>query len=237
MTEEIELFRSKSRYAGNGEHLLTYQCNGNDCYCWDSTQQNRVQTYRSPGHMLISALDRHYAEDVIDFIDHEESGARILPSRQEWLDSIAWYSFGDGTIPDGAHRWARANAPAGAAENANLAVSDTIALYRYMDWPGCVADIEKSLASTSDDPALDAALAAPPSTAQVSEWGSPVQGRTQQDVLRAIMTRHGLSGARVGQMVGVDGRSVRRWLADPESRGFRWMPYAAWHTLIAKLSK
>lgn len=60
-------------------------------------------------------------------------------------------------------------------------------------------------------------------------------GKSQQEALRAIMQEHNLTGAQVGEMVGVDGRTVRRWLAPENQDGHRAMPYAVWFTLISKV--
>ncbi len=49
---------------------------------------------------------------------------------------------------------------------------------------------------------------------------------TPMDV-RALMRRSGLTGSRVGDIVGVDGRTVRKWTG-----GERSMPYSAWRLLL-----
>lgn len=59
-------------------------------------------------------------------------------------------------------------------------------------------------------------------------------GRSQQEALRDVMQARRLSGAQVGALVGVDGRTVRRWLAPDGQDGHRAMPYAAWYTLCAR---
>jgi hypothetical protein len=61
-------------------------------------------------------------------------------------------------------------------------------------------------------------------------WAPADQG----PALRALMQRCGLTGAAAGDLIGVDGRTIRRWLADPGAPGFRPMPYAAWYTLRMK---
>lgn len=60
-------------------------------------------------------------------------------------------------------------------------------------------------------------------------------GRTQQEALRELMQEHGLSGAQVGALVGVNGRTIRRWLAPDDQTGHRSMSYAAWFTLLSKV--
>lgn len=62
-----------------------------------------------------------------------------------------------------------------------------------------------------------------------------LDGKSQQEALRDLMQEHDLTGAQVGALVGVDGRTVRRWLAPDDQDGHRAMPYAVWFTLIAKV--
>lgn len=60
-------------------------------------------------------------------------------------------------------------------------------------------------------------------------------GKSQQEALRDLMQEHDLTGAQVSALVGVDGRTVRRWLAPDDQAGHREMPYAVWYTLLAKV--
>ena len=62
----------------------------------------------------------------------------------------------------------------------------------------------------------------------------PFEPAEQGRYLRNLMQRCGLTGAAAGYLIGVDGRTIRRWLADPGTPGFRPMPYAAWYTLRMK---
>lgn len=45
--------------------------------------------------------------------------------------------------------------------------------------------------------------------------------------LRAFMSDCGLTGTQAGALIGVDGRTIRRWTG-----GEREMPYSAWHCLV-----
>jgi hypothetical protein len=62
----------------------------------------------------------------------------------------------------------------------------------------------------------------------------PFEPAEQGRYLRNLMQRCGLTGTAAGDLIGVDGRTIRRWLADPGAPGFRRMPYAAWFTLRFK---
>jgi hypothetical protein len=62
----------------------------------------------------------------------------------------------------------------------------------------------------------------------------PFEPAEQGRYLRNLMQRCGLTGTAAGDLIGVDGRTIRRWLADPGAPGFRPMPYAAWYTLRMK---
>ena len=46
--------------------------------------------------------------------------------------------------------------------------------------------------------------------------------------LRALLAVHELSGAQAGALIGVDGRTFRRWTA---AKGGSMMPYSAWYAL------
>lgn len=52
---------------------------------------------------------------------------------------------------------------------------------------------------------------------------------TPTDV-RALMRSSGLTGSQVGDIVGVDGRTVRKWTG-----GERSMPYSAWRLLLLEV--
>lgn len=59
--------------------------------------------------------------------------------------------------------------------------------------------------------------------------GSDYSGRPVHEWLRGLMHYADLSGSQVGQLVGVDSRTVRRWTAAQYQ-----LPYAVWYTLLAK---
>lgn len=50
--------------------------------------------------------------------------------------------------------------------------------------------------------------------------------KTPVDQLRAIIKRRKLTQVAVAKMLGKDARTIRRWLQDPKSPGFRECP--AW---------
>lgn len=47
--------------------------------------------------------------------------------------------------------------------------------------------------------------------------------------LRALLAERGLTGSAAGALIGVDARTVRRWLS--AHRGASQMPYSAWYAL------
>lgn len=59
------------------------------------------------------------------------------------------------------------------------------------------------------------------------EWCQP----TPEEV-RELLSKHGLSGAGAGRIIGVDGRTVRRYTAPADQKGAREIPYSAWRLLL-----
>lgn len=59
----------------------------------------------------------------------------------------------------------------------------------------------------------------------------PGQYQHDPDRLRAFLTAHKLSGSEAGELLGTDGRTIRRWTAEASAAGARDMPYTAWYTL------
>lgn len=57
------------------------------------------------------------------------------------------------------------------------------------------------------------------------------QAPTFEDV-KAAKQESGLSAADIGRLVGVEGRTVRKWLAPPSVQNSARMPYAAWRLLL-----
>lgn len=57
----------------------------------------------------------------------------------------------------------------------------------------------------------------------------PPPGSWQHDPvrLRDFLRERGLTGAEAGGLIGVDGRTIRRWTG-----GERAMPYSAWYCLV-----
>lgn len=47
--------------------------------------------------------------------------------------------------------------------------------------------------------------------------------------LRQFLTAANLSGSQAAALIGVDGRTIRRWTG-----GEREMPYSAWYTLLSR---
>lgn len=57
----------------------------------------------------------------------------------------------------------------------------------------------------------------------------PPPGSWQHDPdrLREFLRGHALTGAQAGALIGVDGRTIRKWTG-----GERPMPYSAWYCLV-----
>lgn len=53
-----------------------------------------------------------------------------------------------------------------------------------------------------------------------------------EDVRYVINNVLNLSGAKVGKLVGVDPRTVRKWTSPPTSSNHTQMPYAPWRLLL-----
>lgn len=52
------------------------------------------------------------------------------------------------------------------------------------------------------------------------------------DALRGLLKRHAITGGRAGRMLGVEGRSIRKWTASRESVNAHAMPRSAWWLLL-----
>lgn len=63
-------------------------------------------------------------------------------------------------------------------------------------------------------------------------FGSPVFSSPTSEDVRALLRYAGLTGAQAGQLVGVDGRTIRRWTAQEGTAGHREIPYAAWRLML-----
>ena len=50
--------------------------------------------------------------------------------------------------------------------------------------------------------------------------------------LRALLASAGLTQQAAADLLGVDGRTVRKWLADVDSTSHRDMPLKAWRKLL-----
>ena len=59
----------------------------------------------------------------------------------------------------------------------------------------------------------------------------PESWQHDSGVLREFLTAHNLSGAQAGALLGVDGRTVRKWTGNE-----RAMPYSAWFCLVHRAS-
>jgi transcriptional regulator with XRE-family HTH domain len=55
--------------------------------------------------------------------------------------------------------------------------------------------------------------------------------------LRALLASAGLTQQAAADLIGVDGRTVRKWLADVDSDSHRDMPHHRWLQLLAATSK
>ena len=60
----------------------------------------------------------------------------------------------------------------------------------------------------------------------------PESWQHDSERLRAFLRERGLSGAQAGALIGVDGRTVRKWTGDE-----RAMPYSAWFCLLHRASQ
>jgi len=52
------------------------------------------------------------------------------------------------------------------------------------------------------------------------------------DEFRAFLSEHGLTGAQAGDLVGINGRQIRRYTG-----GATVVPYSVWFTLKMKLER
>ena len=63
-------------------------------------------------------------------------------------------------------------------------------------------------------------------------FADPSYEPPEPDDIRAILREAGLTGSQVGRLVGVDGRTVRKWTG-----GERRIPYSAWRLLLVECGK
>lgn len=52
------------------------------------------------------------------------------------------------------------------------------------------------------------------------------------DALRGLLTSHKLTGSQAGRLLGVDGRTIRKWTAGDTVSTHRDMPQSAWWLLL-----
>jgi hypothetical protein len=57
------------------------------------------------------------------------------------------------------------------------------------------------------------------------------------DALRAVLTRHRLTGSQAGRMLGVGSRAIRKWTANREAENATTMPESAWWLLLILLGE
>lgn len=55
--------------------------------------------------------------------------------------------------------------------------------------------------------------------------------------LRALLASAGLTQQAAADLLGVDGRTVRKWVADLENASHRDMPLAQWQKLLAEVKQ
>ena len=55
--------------------------------------------------------------------------------------------------------------------------------------------------------------------------------------LRALLSSAGLTQQAAADLIGVDGRTVRKWLADVDSDSHRDMPLKSWRKLLDALQQ
>jgi hypothetical protein len=71
-----------------------------------------------------------------------------------------------------------------------------------------------------------------PSAATLLRYGEPdYQAPTWQDV-RNLVKSSGMTGEQIAQLVGVAGRTVRKWQSPPDTSNHAPIPYSAWRLLL-----
>lgn len=60
----------------------------------------------------------------------------------------------------------------------------------------------------------------------------PESWQHDSELLREFLRERGLSGSQAGALLGVDGRTVRKWTGNE-----REMPYSAWFCLVYRASQ
>ena len=53
--------------------------------------------------------------------------------------------------------------------------------------------------------------------------------------LRAVLTRHAITGSRAAHLLAVDSRTIRKWTAPEGTANHRQMPESAWWLLLILL--
>ena len=63
-------------------------------------------------------------------------------------------------------------------------------------------------------------------------YDSPLYLPPQWRDVRAVMQQIGLTGSQVANLVGVQPRTVRKWVSPPDTANHNPIPYAAWRLLL-----
>ena len=63
-------------------------------------------------------------------------------------------------------------------------------------------------------------------------YDSPLYLPPQWREVRAVMEQIGWTGSQVANLVGVQARTVRKWVSPPDSSNHTAIPYAAWRLLL-----
>lgn len=64
------------------------------------------------------------------------------------------------------------------------------------------------------------------------EYADPGYSRPSPAEIKSALAAGGLSGAKAGQLLGVNGRTVRKWTG-----GDQKMPYSAWRLLLMHVNE
>lgn len=65
----------------------------------------------------------------------------------------------------------------------------------------------------------------------------PDRWRHDPQRLRALLAEYELSGSQAGALIGVDGRTMRRWTAIAEDVQRSEMPWSAWYALVHEVTR
>ena len=64
------------------------------------------------------------------------------------------------------------------------------------------------------------------------KYDSPEYSHPTPDNVRQLLKQAGITGSKAASIVGVHGRTIRKWTAEEGSPNHRTIPYAAWRLLL-----